>query len=584
MKQFFEFLTVNADLIIVIAIALIAFIILFILVYLGSKHFMQKEKDIAYSLSTPRFFVIDFSKDSVVFFNRGDYGKRKEGGYDLLYSQFFVKDHDPLSLWLESLLDEEALVPLYYEIDVLVRSEKKSYRSLLRVFKVDYERKIIHLESSLYRYLLPERQIGRKKSEERQAKQLNTNQFGKKAFAKLHKKDLGVFAVLSLEPSQTYTQEKEEVDHHLFLKLKDIISQKLNPKRLLLSTKDYKAGIMFLGKEKENVVFDILNKIKKQLESYSEVNGYTNISIGIAISSAKHFKDHSLFLKTTYELSGYAHKRPEKIIYYEPTADLKEFDITLFRKDLEKVITERKFNTYFQPVVSSLTADVFGYITTYTPTNSLFKTYMEIKNYAQDVKLNSSLLIVLVRNAMAQFYNKRRSPKHILFLPMLMNDYKHIVEAVKKSPLYEDVPLALLINEEDINQFNDADDFNDVMTIFKTLQQEKIPLALIINDTELTLPNELYGLFNYFIVDGTIINKAIANERERLFLLASLGKLLRHKKPIIIIDLPKWTEIEYYIRAGANYVASSEICPPDPLPLPIDKKKALRIINFNKRK
>ena len=61
-------------------------------------------------------------------------------------------------------------------------------------------------------------------------------------------------------------------------------------------------------------------------------------------------------------------------------------------------------------------------------------------------------------------------------------------------------------------------------------------------------------------------------------------KLLRHKRPITFIDLPKWSEIEYYIRAGADYVASDEISKKDFTLGTIDKKKALRIINFSKRK
>lgn len=52
----------------------------------------------------------------------------------------------------------------------------------------------------------------------------------------------------------------------------------------------------------------------------------------------------------------------------------------------------------------------------------------------------------------------------------------------------------------------------------------------------------------------------------------------------MISDLPKWSEIEYYIRAGVDYVASDEISKKDNSLQTIDKKKALRIINFSKRK
>ena len=65
--------------------------------------------------------------------------------------------------------------------------------------------------------------------------------------------------------------------------------------------------------------------------------------------------------------------------------------------------------------------------------------------------------------------------------------------------------------------------------------------------------------------------------------LASLGKLLRHKKKIVINGISRWSEIEYYIRAGVDLIASSEISKKDYNLQTIEKKKALRIINFSRR-
>ena len=63
-----------------------------------------------------------------------------------------------------------------------------------------------------------------------------------------------------------------------------------------------------------------------------------------------------------------------------------------------------------------------------------------------------------------------------------------------------------------------------------------------------------------------------------------LGKLLRHARPIAISGLTKWSEIEYYVRAGVDLVASDELSKKDFNVNTIEKRKALRIINFSKRK
>ena len=88
----------------------------------------------------------------------------------------------------------------------------------------------------------------------------------------------------------------------------------------------------------------------------------------------------------------------------------------------------------------------------------------------------------------------------------------------------------------------------------------------------------------FYFVDEGLLKKSYKNERNRVYLLSALGKILRYKRPIILSDLITWSDIEYFVRAGVDYISSEEISKKSEMLLPIDKKKMQKITNLTRKR
>ena len=125
-------------------------IVIFVTNAINNKDRREYSNIIA-NLTSPRVFVLDFGEGEVTYFNRGHYSERKSGALAQFYQQFTAREVDELEAWINTLLVPKSGASLVYKTDVFVRSERRSYASVLEVSKIDYEQKIIHLESYLDR-------------------------------------------------------------------------------------------------------------------------------------------------------------------------------------------------------------------------------------------------------------------------------------------------------------------------------------------------------------------------------------------------------------------------------------------------
>lgn len=289
-----------------------------------------------------------------------------------------------------------------------------------------------------------------------------------------------------------------------------------------------------------------------------------------------------MFFKTAEELSLYALKEDGRLLIHDPNQEIKDMDLSLYRSELTQLVARKGVDTLFQPIVNAKTVEILGYLTTFSISGSLFGSFNEAAQFARENKQNEQLVKMVLRKAAARYYNMRRNNKQLLFIPLGLGGVDFISDAFSTQPFANDLKMVFMLEEQDFA--NTFVNIEDMLKLIKKIKKHKYEVCLIISDTELTLPDKIYGEVDYFMVNEKILTHTVNDERERLSLLSSLGKLLRHQKPIMISDLPKWSEIEYYIRAGVDYVASDEISKKDNSLQTIDKKKALRIINFSKRK
>ena len=583
MNQIINFIKAH-NLLITIGTAIVIFLIaLFIVVVRLNKIDVKDDGIIIGNLTKPRIFVLDYLEGEVTYFDRGNYADRKKGPIPQFFEQFTAKEVDELDHWINNLLVSKSSAPLSYKVDVFVRSMRRSYASILEVKKIDYDKKVIHLESYLYRYLKPNDQsnLTVKKKED-------IGYLPSVALARLYKRQRGrgrgVYGAINIVSTLPKQIQKEEIPPHIWYELQNQAAFYRSKNRIIRFLDNYTIGIYMPRRNDITPLIDIMKKIYTRAGAYLEKNGYHNFSLAIGIARARQFDDMKMHFKTAEELSMFAHREigEIKMLIYDPAQEVKALDLSLYRNELMSIVKKKGVEPLFQPLIDGRSVEILGYLTSFQIGGSLFASYQDLSTFARENKQNEVLMKMVLRKTAAAYYNAKRNNRHLLFIPISLDDVPFLNEAFSTQPFASELKIIFMIEEQDYAHTFELGD--EMSAINNKIKEMGYGIALIISDTELTLPDKTYSEVDYFMVNETILSRTEGNERERLYLLSSLGKLLRHKRPITFIDLPKWSEVEYYIRAGADYVASDEISKKDYTLKTIDKKKALRIISFSKRK
>lgn len=559
-------------------VLLIVFIIL--VVRLNRKD-IQDDSLIIGNLTTPRIFVLDFGEGEVTYFDRGGYTERKKGPMPQFFQQFTAKEVEELDHWVNSLLQQKSGAALSYKVDVFVKNLRRSYASILEVTKIDYNKKIIHLESYLFRYLKPNDQMNLtiKKKED-------IGYLQGPALARLYKRyalrGRGLYGALNLMSLSPKVTASGEIPPHIWYELQNLTAFYRAKNRIIRFSENYTIGIYLPRSKDVTKLMDLFQKIVRRMSAYLEKNGHTDYSLAYGIVRAKQFQDMKMAIKTAEELSVYAHREIGKTLIHDPNQEVKDLDLSLYRNELTSIVAKKSVEPLFQPIVDARSVEIYGYLASFQTSGSLFVNFQELTTFSRENKQKEALMKMVLRKTTASYYNMRRNAKQVLFIPIQVDDVNFLAETFSTQPFAAEIKIVFMLEEQDIaNSFIAVEEMSKHLRKIKKIGHQ---VTLIISDTELTLPDKIYGEVDYFMVNEKILQATQNDERERLYLLASLGKLLRHKKPMIIIDLPKWSEIEYYVRAGVDYIAGDEISKKDPILQTIDKKKALRIINFSKRK
>lgn len=581
MTKIWNFILENLFLFILGAASVLFIIILIIVVVEVNKRDKKEYDTILANITTPRIFVLDFSEKIVTYFNRGAYTERKIAPLSQFYHQFTAREVDDLEAWVNSLLVMRSGAPFFYKVDVFVRSERRSYASVIQVTKIDYEKKIIHLESYLYRYLKPKNQMNLsvKKKE-------NTGYLGSSPLATLYKRRFargsGLYGAISLINLFPKALGGHDMPIHLAYELQNQTAFYRSKRCIVRFGANNTVGVYLPFAYDEAMLKSILSNVMSRMQAYLEINGYEDYTVGAGLVRAKEFSDVNMGIKTAEELSYFAHKEADKMIVYDPSQEVKDLDLSLYRNEVKQIISRKSVDTLFQPLVVAQSAEIYGYLTSFVAKSPLFATYEELSTFARESKQSEGLIEMVLRKSAASYYNARRNPKQKLFIPLEVDDVPYIGAAFAKLPFASDISFVFMIEEDNFSErFVLVDEMVAVIQAIKAMGHE---VTLIITDTDLVLPDDVYSEVDYFMVNDKILTHTVGDERERLYLLSSLGKLLRHHKMIAISEMSKWSEVEYYIRAGVDLVASEEISKKDPLLHTIEKKKALRIINFSKRK
>lgn len=565
-----------------ISYLLVAFILL--LIALTFAYFISNHRDdlnvtlIHNQSNSIRVFVIDINKNEVRYFNQATLRNQRVMSVDDFYHQFYDTDSKKVQNWISAVLDPTAEAPHYLEADVLVNRDKKSYFSLLEIKKVDHVANIIHLESYILRYSQPKGRSGKKSRKaivrEDQIQLILTD---------AKNKQKGATYVVRFFPTKRKSSSSNEISTLFMTQLKEQVYPFLTGgSRYLIELAENDLAIVDTNASSSNACMQLGHSISRSITRYLDVNAFRDdFDYAIGIVENKYFPaDFVKLYKNAKIMSLVAENRYVRVALYDKNVSLSEFKTDSFNEEIDVMIRDNKLNYLYRPILDVHNITNIGYFSYVKTLSSLFSSISEAKEYArQSTKSQDKELFDAIANKVVPDFIAQRDGTYLkLFFNVLMSESGFIVSSLDHISHIKEANLILTFDEDDVVAFTMENE--STIPELQKFKDAGYEIALILANKDLLLASEIYGSFDYFIVDSRMTLDVNKNNRRRVFLHTLCDKLVHYKKPIIATDLENWNSVELMTKSGINLVSSNVISESDPMLLPFDRKKILKVKSF----
>jgi len=536
------------------------------LVWFYSHHISKRfEKYIMRNENSVRSFIIDKNDKTVRYFNLNQVRDVKTVPLEKFFVPFSSDQIERIDTWLNDLLRKNSKTEEYLECEVYIAKTKKKYNSILKCTAVDYEKKIIHIDSYLFMHLNTRNKTGRKNNDVLLDEALRRT--------RIHPSIKGFTYNFKFDCFDGQT--KKEMNRLLFTQLKEIaIARAYPPGKFLIEVSQNEFAIVDCRGTDHNHAMDFVHYQVNAIRRFLEINGLTTtVTIAVGMVSNSYFPGNikKLIVKAQ-EMSNIAFEKNALIITYSKSMLNNQED--KYDSEIEQVIREKKLLQTFTPVYDIAHDRTLGYINNVTPYNTSAKTMNELYLRAVKTDETKKLLQAIVKDAYTVFNEQNTDDNSILFLFLRCFDAMSFLSFAKSSSIKETQTVAIL-DEYDVQYYkNNNNDFGEIIAKFKS---KNIQPCLKLSDKSLILDSSIYASFSYFIVsikDEKNSSKShVTNYDYRVI----VEKLLKYNRPIILSNVIGWTNIELLVRSGISFIASPTLVATDRRVSPITSKSIAKI-------
>lgn len=554
-----------------LGVVLIVLIISFILSQTSSKRY---KNDIYETSNSLRVFIIDAKNDRVRYFNRSRLQRKKTSTITAFYNQFPANERDKIITWVGDLLDDTPNTPKYLEISVLINFNKKSYFSLLQVTKVDHAKDIIYLESYILKYM-----YATKTKNIKVRKFLSREKFI--ACLNAYHQPKGVTFAIDFFNKRTL---EEEIPHLLFSQIKNVLVPYITPYRPMIEHGDNKLIISDLKISQRTNMLAFINTLRNEINRLLMISSETDtVGFSFGVAENKYFYNSTdSLIDSVVELSQVAKEDGKDFLIFEEGKKINpEGDVLHYRTEVERIIQDKKIRYTYQPIYNAAKSRMLGYQAHFEPLDSLFDSIDELKAYAIRTEDDKELFATIARNSISRFIQQRDGVSLKLFFPLSINEIGYVNRTFSHISSIKDANIVLIFSEPEILDLS-TDAMDSTIQLIKTFKSKGYEVALLIDENEAALPSSAYEIFDFFMlsVSAHITNRKLQNRQLPSFQ-ALIEKLLRYNRPILAIDIPTWSLVEYVIKLGIDIVSSDAIAPGDENILPLNKKSITKLKNMN---
>ncbi len=562
-------LAISLSLLLLIIIVLI---IIFIVVHYKENKFNYLIKD---SCNSIRVYVLDLANDKVEYFNRSNLKKRYSVPLVEFYNHFQSNEQEDIINWIQDLIDKEKEPSQFKEAHVISMHRKANFYCLLQVEKINYKEQLIYLDSFLIKTT----------AEHKNVKDNSYKFVSSELFSRLIANSSSQKGITFAFNFYDKRDRNEEIPRLTFLQFVNIFNDYITNNRPMIEYGTHQIVVSDLHIYSRQQVLQLIMRLKSDLNTHlmissmSEKIGYT---IGIVIN--KNFpRDAEKLISNATTLAESALDEEEEIMWYEKGRKLEGNDQESYRTEVERIIRDKRIKYSFRPIINLDKVSILGYQSFAEPEDGFFGSIKELKNYALRTEDDRALFATIARNTITRFAQEKDGSSLRLFFPINNLEKNYVNRTLSHIQNIKEIHIVLIYSEDELTDLpeNGDDALVNEIRLFKSRGYE---IALEITDNDLTLSSNVYGSFDYFMVDVNT-NLKIGNKYSQHSLLAFRGlveKLLKYHHPIIALDVPSWDSVELIDKLGISMVSSDVIAMKSENVLPIPQKSLIRIKNIKK--
>ena len=327
-----------------------------------------------------------------------------------------------------------------------------------------------------------------------------------------------------------------------------------------------------------------INTLRNEINRLLMISAETDtIGFSFGVAENKFFYNNvDSLIDSVVELSQVAKEDGRDFLIYEEGKKINpEGDVLHYRTEVERIIQDKKIRYTYRPIYNVAKSRMLGYQAHFEPLDSLFDSIDELKSYAIRTEDDKELFATISRNSISRFIQQRDGVSLKLFFPLSINEIGYVNRTFSHISSIKDANIVLIFNELEILDLS-SDDMDSTIQLIKTFKSKGYEVALLIDENEAALTSSAYEIFDFFMlsVSAHISNRKLQNRQLPSFQ-ALIEKLLRYNRPILAIDIPTWSLVEYVIKLGIDIVSSDAIAPGDENILPLNKKAITKLKNMN---
>ncbi len=558
--------------------ALIIFIIIAIYYSILKRKYIERHRDTLSQIYSYRIYTIDLGTNKVSYFDKTNPKELKSSDIEYFLKQYAADDYYRVSNWLQNLLDVKKQTSWHLEARAMIKKTKKTHFSVLEVTKVDVAMRVIHLNSYLLRYLTPKK--GRYQKQHHNVINLQ------EANTRLQKASSNRGATYMIRfYYKKYSGNTSYFISAVFLKkLKDKITTFLTMGLYLVEQEAAEIILLETKNISTNEHKQIAHSIAHTIERNLEVSGLKDeVAFTIGVVENRFFPHNfEELLHHARMMADRAEKEAMLVAIYDQNTSYNELSAKAVDLEVVDIIKSRKYEIKFRPILDLKTYDVFAYYSDIAINSPLKISRPELYRLAQESEACKELLSNMVRQMLQTFTEGRSNNEVALFFPVSVYERTFITKSLAMMKKTKDSNVVLVFDENEINDW-DAN-LGVISQMLISFKDKGLQTAISFSDMHLLLDNEIYAMFDYYILDKRMTADIVENDRQRINVHTLVETLHKFNHPIIAIDMSEFAGVEIMANYEANGISADSIAPYNLKIINVETKIINRIRQFEEVK